>query len=94
MPAIIDLTHKPADPILAIQWLSEVRERVDVEIEQAFAEAYFDARLRGQFDHALRHGPFGKKKALALTRRVNNARARMIRWGDRRDPLSSTYDGS
>lgn len=94
MTEMVDLSRKPADPILAIQWLSLVQEQVNSEIEQAFAEAYFDARLRGQFDQALESGPYGKKRALAMTRRVNNSRARMIRWGDGVDASSSNYDGS
>lgn len=93
MTAILDFSRKPADPILALQWLAQMREQVDEEIEEAMAEAYFDARLRGQFDAALAYGPYGKKRALALTRKVNNSRARMIRWGDGRDRSSSSFSG-
>lgn len=92
--AILNLEDLPSDPLERLIWLGGVKDAVASELDDAYAEAYAEARLRGLFDTALQFGPYGKKRALALTRRWNNTQARMIRWGDHIDRTSSAYDGS
>lgn len=89
----LDLSGQPDDPLERLLWLDDFRTQVRDEIENAFAVAYYDARLQGQFDAALALGLHGKHKALAFTRKVNNSRRRMIRWGDGIDPYSTQYEG-
>jgi hypothetical protein len=92
---ILNLDGLPHDPIEQIMWLKGVKAAVARELDEAYAEAYFNARLTGRFDSALRVGVHGKKKALALTRAANNRRARQVRWGDGIDPTSRTsYRGA
>lgn len=93
MTNILNLDDAPDDAIQRLAWLSGVREAALRELDQAYAEAYFDARLTGRFDAALSLGLHGKKRALAMTRAVNNARRRLIRWNDGRDASSSQYRG-
>lgn len=94
MTRILNLEEAPSDPLQRLLWLSGVKQAAQRELEEAYAEAYFEARISGRFDAALSLGLHGKKRALAWTRRVNNARARMVRWGDGIDRTSSAYKGA
>lgn len=92
--SILNLEDLPTDPLERLIWLGGVKDAVARELDDAYADAYAEARLTGLFEAALTFGPYGKKRALALTRRWNNNQARMIRWGDHIDRTSSSYDGS
>lgn len=85
---LLDLSDKPDRPLESIIWLSGVMDQVKKELDEAYAEEYAQARLQGLFETALDVGPFSRRKALALTRRWNNDRGRMIHWNDYRDPTS------
>lgn len=88
MSIILDLTDKPEDPIKAILWLTGVLEKAKSELDEAYAEEYAKTRMDNTFEHALKVGPYSRRRALALTRRWNNERGRMIHWNDFRDPSS------
>lgn len=92
MTHILNLGDAPHDPIEKLLWLSGVKEATQRELEAAYADAYFEARISGRFEAALSLGLHGRKRALAWTRRVNNGRHRMVRWGDRIDKTSSAYE--
>lgn len=74
----------PEDAVERLMYLSGVMRAVKTELDAAYQLAYFEARQRGQFDAALALGYHSEKRALALTRAENEARGRMIRWGDGR----------
>lgn len=80
--SILDLSDKPDDAIEAIIWLSGVMEQAREELDEALAEAYYEARLTGRLEYALGLKRHSRKRVLAYTRRVNNARGRGLRWGD------------
>mgnify|MGYP000872330280 CR=1 FL=1 len=88
---ILNLSNLPNDPIERLLWLSGVQTAVTTELDAAFAEAYFDARLQGRFETAMGLGLHGKKRALAFTRHHNNINRRLVRWGDSLDPTSTLY---
>lgn len=89
----LDLSGAPDDPLSRLVWLDGVRTQVRTELDDAFAVAYYEARLQGLFEPALDLGLHGKHQALKFTRQVNNSRHRMIRWGDRIDPHSTQFEG-
>jgi hypothetical protein len=93
MNALLNFEDKPRDPIAAIMWLDGVLEQVQTELDDAYAEAYFEARLQRRFPEALLAGRTSKKRALALTRKRNEQLGRSVRWGDGHDPSSSAYEG-
>lgn len=93
MTNILNLTDAPTDPIEKIMYLSGVKEQVTKELDQAFAEAYFDARLQHRLDAALKAGPYALKRVLRYTRQENQRRGRLVRWGDGLDSTSSAYKG-
>lgn len=74
----------PDDAVERLMYLSGVMRAVKTELDAAYQLAYFEARQRGQFDSALGLGLHSEKKALTFTRAENEARGRMIRWGDGR----------
>ena len=90
---ILNLDEAPKDPIEKIMWLSGVREQAARELDAAFAEAYFEARLQRRLETAIAAGPYAKKRVLAYTRHENQRRGRAVRWGDGLDPTSTTYRG-
>jgi hypothetical protein len=90
---ILNLDDCPSDPVEAIIWLDGVWEAVSHELDAAYEEAYFEARVRGQFETALSVGRAPRKRALAWTRRRNNRMGRQVRWSDGLDPSSSAYVG-
>lgn len=81
----------PHDPIERLLWLSGAAEAAKAEIEDAFAKAYYEARLSGRLDVAVDLGLHSKSTVLRLTRRENNASQRMVRWGDGADPTSTAF---
>ena len=89
--SILNLTDAPTDPIERIAWLAGVHEAVASELDSAFSEAYFNARLSGRFEAAVSAGPYARKRALAYTRRENQRRGRTIRWNDGLDMTSTAY---
>jgi hypothetical protein len=90
---ILNLADAPKDPVERVVWLSGVNEQVRKELDAAFAEAYFEARLQSRLDAAIAAGPYARKRALAYTRHENQRRGRTIRWGDGADPTSTAYRG-
>ena len=79
---ILDLSGAPRDPVERAAWLGGVLDKVKSELDDAYAQAYGEARLTGRFEDALRLGPLSRTRALAATRRFNHRRGSAIRWGD------------
>lgn len=90
---ILRLEAAPTDAVQRIIWLDSVMEVVQSELDDAYAAAYFEARIQRRFTDALRHGRMSKKRALALTRRQNERTGRSVRWGDGLDASSTAYSG-
>lgn len=82
--AILDLSEAPADPIERLMWLGGVLEQVNKELDPQWQDAYFHARLESRLDAALDLDLHSPKRIMAWTRAGNEARGRMVRWGDRR----------
>ena len=91
--SILNLNAAPKDAIERIIWLDGVQEQVRRELEAEYQKAYFEARVTRRFDAAVRAGKASKKRALAWTRRQNEATGRTVRWGDGQDPSSTAYEG-
>jgi hypothetical protein len=89
---ILNLSEAPKDPIERLLYLSGVNEQVRKELDAAFAEAYFEARLQRRLDAAVAAGPYARKRVLAYTRHENQKRGRSVRWGDGADATSTAYD--
>lgn len=81
---ILNLDGLPDDAIERLLWLSGVAEQVKTELDQAWRDAYFDARFTGRLDQAEGLALHSHKRVMAFTRAENEARGRMIRWGDGR----------
>jgi len=90
---LLDLTTMPEDVVERVFWLDGVMAKVRDELAEAYADAYFQARLEGRFDAALRIGRTSRTKALKMTRSRNEASGRSIRWSDGADPTSTAYEG-
>jgi hypothetical protein len=88
---ILDLRRAPKDPVERIAYLDTVLAKAREEVEAALAEAYFDARLEGVFDTAVRLGKCSRKRALMFTRKWNEQTGRSVRWNDGLDPTSTRY---
>lgn len=93
MTHVLDLTEAPPveEPVRRAAWLSGVMAAVSAELEGELAVTYFEARVLGVFSQAVEAGPYGKKRALRLTREQNRRRGSAIRWGDGLDATSSNY---
>jgi hypothetical protein len=91
--SILNLSEAPKDPIRRVMWLSGVKEQALKELDDAFAKAYFTARMERRLDAAIEAGPYARKRVLSLTRRENQKRGRPVRWGDGADPTSTAYSG-
>lgn len=89
---LLNLDDAPTDPIERLMWLSGVKEQAAAELDDAFAVAYFEARLQGRLEVAISAGPWARKRALRYTRQENQKRGRTVRWGDHLDPTSTAYD--
>lgn len=90
---LLNLEPAPDDPIERIMWLSGVMDQAKVELDQALAASYFEARLQGRLVDAITVGPYARTTVLALTRRENEARGRQVRWRDGQDPSSTAFTG-
>ena len=90
---ILNLSAAPRDVIERIIWLDGVQEAVDLELADAYEEAYFEARLQRRLDVAVEVGRASRKRALAWTRRRNERTGRTVRWNDGADPTSTAYSG-
>lgn len=90
---ILRLDEAPKDPVERIMWLSGVMDAVREELDAAFEEAYFEARLQRRLEAAIAAGPYARKRALAFTRHANQKRGRTVRWNDGADPTSTAYTG-
>lgn len=86
---ILNMQDAPEDPVERIMWLTGVKEQASAELDDALAEAYYNARLQRQLEAAVAAGPYARKRVLALTRRENEKRGRTVRWGDGADPTST-----
>lgn len=83
MSQILNLDEAPQDPVQRIVWLDGVLAAVRKELNHALEDAYFEARVQGVFDVALRNGAASTKRALAYTRHGNEARGRVVKaWND------------
>lgn len=91
--SILNLDPAPHDPIERIMWLSGVADAVAAEMDEAWGEVYFNARMQHRLDAAISAGPHSRKRVLAYTRAENEKRARLVRWGDGADPTSTAYKG-
>ena len=90
--SILNLGKAPRDPVALVVYLDGVQEQVQRELDHAYEEAYFRARLERRFDSAVAVGRASRKRALAWTRRANERRGRAIRWNDSLDPTSTAYE--
>lgn len=91
--SLLNLTDAPDDPIARLMWLTGVKEQVANELDREFEDAYFNARLQGRLEGAIKAGPYARKRVLHYTRRANQKRGRTVRWGDGADPTSTAYSG-
>lgn len=83
----------PEDAIARLTWLADKRSTFNALIEQQFQQAYFEARMTGRLDSAISLGLHSRNGVLRRTRHENEARGRMMRWGDQADPTSSAFGG-
>lgn len=90
---ILDLSRAPSDPVERVAYLDTVIAKAREEVDAALAQAYFEARLEGRLLTAVQYGRASMKRALMLTRRINNAQGRAVRWNDGLDSTSSRYAG-
>lgn len=81
---ILNLDSAPDEPLERLAWLGGVREQVAAEMEHEWRRAYFTLRLEGRLDQAASLLLHSHKKIMAFTRAENEARGRLIRWGDHR----------
>lgn len=81
--SILNLDDMPTDPVERIGWLGGVMDAAREELEAAFTEAYFEARLQGQLGAAISLRQHSRKRILAFTRKANEAKGRIVkRWPD------------
>ena len=52
------------------------------EVDAGWRNLYFEARLQGRLEQVVATAPHSLNKALAMTRRENEARGRRVRWAD------------
>lgn len=91
MGRILNTESMPEDAIERIIWLDGVKAAVANDLERLYEDAYFEARLTGRLDAALKVGVSSRKRVLAWTRKGNERRGRSIRWSDGCDPTSTAY---
>ena len=79
---LLDLSKAPKlnKPVHRILWLAELDDLIQIELYDAYREAYFEARQQGQLESAIEVGPFSRTQAMRLTREQNEALGRQIRW--------------
>lgn len=78
----------PDDPLERLRYLLETEREVGEQLEEAYARAYFDARLTGQIEPAMDLHRHSRKDILAMTRRLNHEAGQLVSWNDRLDPRS------
>lgn len=88
----MNLDDMPDDAAARLLFLSGVKQAVQTELDDVFAETYAALRHQGRIQWAFAQKLHGKKRILALTRRWNRQQGRMIRWGDNIDRTSSAYE--
>lgn len=84
MTTILNLDEAPEEPMSRLLYLSGVREQVERELDAEYRRIYFHLRLEGSLDKAIDLGEHSYKRIMAYTRAENEARGRLVRWGDRR----------
>lgn len=82
---LLDFTDAPEDALRRIFWLGELAKLVDAEIDEQLQQAYFQARIEGRALAAIELAPHNKRDFIAMTRRENERRGRLVRWGDKLD---------
>lgn len=80
---ILNLQDAPEDPIERLVWLGGIMEQVKTELDSEFRLAYFWSRFTGRLAEAEKLALHSHKRIMAYTRAENEARGRMIRWGDK-----------
>jgi hypothetical protein len=81
---ILNLDGMPDDAIERLVWLNGVMKQVVRELEPEWQNAYFEARLTQRLDQAEGLGYHSHKRVMQFTRRENERRGRLVRWGDKR----------
>lgn len=84
MEPILDLSRAPEESLHRLLYLSGVKNQVEAELDEEYQKIYFDLRLSGRLDDAIDLGEHSLRRIMAYTRAENEARGRLIRWGDRR----------
>jgi hypothetical protein len=88
-----NMDNPPDDAVTRLAWLADRRSTFMALIEQEFQQTYFEARLTGRLDAAVSLGLHSRNSILKRTRNENEARGRMMRWGDNADKTSSAFKG-
>jgi hypothetical protein len=81
---LVDFSEAPDEPLRRLIWLAGVKGKVQQELDAEYQKVYFALRLEGRLDEALDFAEHSNKRVLAFTRAENEARGRLVRWGDRR----------
>lgn len=84
MHNILDLSDAPDEPLHRLMYLSGVVDRVRAELDEEYRTVYFTLRMEGRLDDAFDFGAHSPTRILAFTRQENEARGRLVRWGDHR----------
>lgn len=79
---ILNLAAAPDDNIERLLWLSGVARRVRTELDAEFQRVYFETRVEQRIDAAIELHLHSEKKIIAWTRHENEARGRIVKWGD------------
>ena len=79
---ILNLDQAPDDNIERLLWLSGVARRVRAELDAEFQRVYFETRVEQRIDTAIDLRLHSEKKIIAWTRHENEARGRIVKWGD------------
>lgn len=94
MDTILDLRRAPTDPYERMVWLSGVEEAVAAELDAERQRLAYEIRLTDGLDSLFALRLYPKTVILRWTRRENERRGRMTRWGDGLDSKSSAYAGA
>lgn len=70
------------DPVTEVEALAVERSKTLDALDHHFARAYFEARRVGRLTEAMAAGPHSKGQVLQMTRAVNEASGRSVRWDD------------
>lgn len=72
------MSTPPTTDTDALSWAMAAQREAD----EAWRECFFEARLGGWLEEAVRSSPHSRTQALAMTRAENERRGRSVRWGD------------